>query len=263
MSNKTLATHLYSLFIFVAGCVVFWLFGGGEEPENNHVDNKEEIVAQPAAEKLAAVENAQEERKNVEENDSIGQSTELYENEFVSSMAKDDAEIESFDSQTNSKRGDTKKRVEQDLRECESAIPSSTSNIEKSAGFHRMGESNEKKTDNLINAVIHERLRNINEESQIKLRLMDEVTINGECIPKNTVVFATVRLSADRVYLTTETVTYKKKDYPFNADVYDLDGIEGLDMTDKNMVLPAGYKVMIKNDEINRKAKQNKLSLQR
>ena len=65
MSNKTLATHLYSLFIFVAGCVVFWLFGGGEEPENNHVDNKEEIVAQPAAEKLAM----EEVQKNVEENE--------------------------------------------------------------------------------------------------------------------------------------------------------------------------------------------------
>ena len=246
MSNKTLATHLYSLFIFVAGCVVFWLFGGGEEPENNHVDNKEEIVAQPAAEKLAVVEDAQEQRKNIGENDSVYQSTELQENEFVSSTAEGEAEVDLFDSKTNSKRRDTKKQVEQDLKECESTIPSSTSNIEKNAGFHRMGESNEKKSDNLIHAVIPERLTNINEGSQIKLRLMDDVTINGECIPKNTVVFATARLSADRVYLTTETVTYKKKDYPFNADVYDLDGMEGLDMTDKNMVLPAGYKVMIR-----------------
>lgn len=246
MSNKTLATHLYSLFIFVAGCVVFWLFGGGEGPENNHVDNKEEIMAQPAAEKLAVVEDAQEQRKNIGENDSVYQSTELQENEFVSSTAEGEAEVDLFDSKTNSKRRDTKKQVEQDLKECESTIPSSTSNIEKNVGFHRMGESNEKKSDNLISAVIHERLKNINEESQIKLRLMDDVTINGECIPKNTVVFATARLSADRVYLTTETVTYKKKDYPFNAEVYDLDGMEGLDMTDKNMVLPAGYKVMIK-----------------
>lgn len=242
MSNKTLATHLYCLFIFVAGCVGFWLFGGGEEPENNRVDNKEEIVAQPAAEKLAM----EEVQKNVEENDSVYQSTELQENEFVFSTVEGEAEVDLFDSKTNSKRRETKKQVEQDLKECESTIPSSTSNIEKNAGFHRMGESNEKKSDNLISAVIHERLKNINEESQIKLRLMDEVTVEGVSIPKNTVVFATARLSADRVYLTTETVTYKKKDYPFNAEVYDLDGMEGLDMTDKNMVLPAGYKVMIK-----------------
>ncbi|MBO7441820.1 MAG: conjugative transposon protein TraM [Paludibacteraceae bacterium] len=246
MSNKTLATHLYCLFIFVAGCLGFWLFGGGEEPENNHVDNKEEIVAQPAAEKLAVVEDAQEQRKNIGENDSVYQSTELQENVFISSTVEGDAEVDLSDSKTNSKRRDTKKQVEQDLKECESTIPSSTSNIEKNAGFHRMGESNDKKSDNLINAVIHERLKNINEESQIKLRLMDEVTVEGVSIPKNTVVFATARLSADRVYLTTETVTYKKKDYPFNADVYDLDGMEGLDMTDKNMVLPAGYKVMIR-----------------
>lgn len=245
MSNKTLATHLYSLFIFVAGCVVFWLFGGGEEPENNHVDNNKEIVAQPAAEKLAM----EEVQKNVEENDSIDQPTELQEEEYISTIAEDDATVAMSDSKAplkaNSKRGG-KRQEESESKDNESAIPSSTSNIEKSAGFHRMGESNEKKSDNLISAVIHERLKNINEESQIKLRLMDDVTINGECIPKNTVVFATARLSADRVYLTTETVTYKKKDYPFNAEVYDLDGMEGLDMTDKNMVLPAGYKVMIR-----------------
>lgn len=249
MSNKTLATHLYSLFIFVAGCVVFWLFGGGEEPENNRVDNKEEIMAQPAAEKLAVVEDAQEQRKNIGENDSVYQSTELQENEFISSTVEGDAEVDLSDSKAplkaNSKRGG-KRQEESESKDNESTIPSSTSNIEKNAGFHRMGESNDKKSDNLISAVIHERLKNINEESQIKLRLMDDVTINGECIPKNTVVFATARLSADRVYLTTETVTYKKKDYPFNAEVYDLDGMEGLDITDKNMVLPAGYKVMIR-----------------
>jgi hypothetical protein len=105
MSNKTLATHLYSLFIFVAGCVVFWLFGGGEEPENNHVDNKEEIVAQPAAEKLAM----EEVQKNVEENELADQSTELQEEEFISTIAEDDAEVAMSDSKAplkaNSKRG--------------------------------------------------------------------------------------------------------------------------------------------------------------
>ena len=126
MSNKTLATHLYSLFIFVAGCVVFWLFGGGEEPENNRVDNKEEIMAQPAAKKLAVVEDAQEQRKNIGENDSVYQSTELQENEFISSTVEGDAEVDLSDSKTNSKRRDTKKQVEQDLKECESTIPSST-----------------------------------------------------------------------------------------------------------------------------------------
>lgn len=173
----------------------------------------------------------------------------MQEEEFISTIAEDDAAVAMSDSKAplkaNSKRGG-KRHEESESKDNESAIPSSTSNIEKSAGFHRMGESKDKKTDNLINAVIHERLKNINEGSQIKLRLMDEVTVEGVSIPKNTVVFATARLSADRVYFATETVTYKKKDYPFNAEVYDLDGMEGLDMTDKNMVLPAGYKVMIR-----------------
>ena len=245
MSNKTLATHLYCLFIFIVGCLVFWLFGGGVESENNHVENKEERVAQPI-EKIAVVEV----QKNVEENDLADQSTELQEKESISSTVEDDAEVGLSDSKAslkvNSKREETKKQEESESKENESTIPSSTSNIEKNVGFHRMGEINDQKADNSINAVIHEEQKKINAESQIKLRLLDDVTVDGVCIPKNTVVFAKVRLAADRIYLKTETVTYKKKDYPFVADIYDVDGLEGLKMTDKKLALPAGYKVKIK-----------------
>lgn len=41
-------------------------------------------------------------------------------------------------------------------------------------------------------------------------------------------------------------IKYLTYSFFFDAEVYDLDGMEGLDMTDKNMVLPAGYKVMIR-----------------
>lgn len=262
MSNKTLATHLYCLFLFVGGCLIFWLFGGAES-ENNPVENKERSVAQPT-EQIAVVEGV---HKNVEENSLADQSTELQEKESISSTDDDDAEAGLSDSKAslkvNSKRSETKKQEASESKENESTIPSSTSNIEKNVGFHRMGEINDQKADNSINAVIHEEQKKISAESQIKLRLLDDVTVEGVSIPKNTVVFAKVRLSAERIYLKTETVTYKKTDYPFVADIYDVDGKEGLKMTEKKLALPAGYKVIIKNDEINRKAKQNKLFLQK
>lgn len=246
MSNKTLATHLYCLFLFVGGCLIFWLFGGEAESENNHVENKEERVAQPT-EQIAVVEGV---HKNVEEDSLADQSTELQEKEYISTIAEEEAKVDLSDTKASlekhSKREETKKQKEPDSKENESAIPSSTSNIEKNVRFHRMGETNDQKADNSINAVIHEEQKKINADSQIKLRLLDDVTVEGVSIPKNTVVFAKVRLSAERIYLKTETVTYKKKDYHFDADIYDVDGLEGLKITDKKLALPAGYKVIIK-----------------
>ena len=244
MSKKTLTIHLYCLFLFIGGCGIFWLFGGAES-ENNHVENKEGSVAQPT-EQIAVVEGV---HKNVEENSLADQSTELQE-EIITTIAEEEAKVDLPDSkaslETHSKREETKKQKEPDSKVIETAIPSSTSNIGKNVGFHRMGETNDQKTDNFINAVIHEEQKKISAENQIKLRLLDDVTVDGVFIPKNTVVFAKVRLSADRIYLKTETVTYKKMDYPFVADIYDVDGLEGLKMTDKKLALPAGYKVMIK-----------------
>ena len=128
----------------------------------------------------------------------------------------------------------------------ESTTSSEAKTDAQDAGFHQLVESDNAERVKMINAVIHEKQKSISTESPIKLRLLDDVTVEGVCIPKNTVVFAKVRVTADRVYLKTETITFKKTDYPFNGDVYEPDGQEGLSMTDTKMALPAGYKVMIK-----------------
>ena len=53
MSRKTLAIHLYCLFLFVGGCGIFWLFGGGDGEKTSLEDNKAECMAQQTTDNVA------------------------------------------------------------------------------------------------------------------------------------------------------------------------------------------------------------------
>ena len=53
MSRKTLTIHLYCLFLFIGGCGIFWLFGGGDGEKTNLEDNKVECTAQQTTDNIA------------------------------------------------------------------------------------------------------------------------------------------------------------------------------------------------------------------
>lgn len=148
-------------------------------------------------------------------------------------------------------------------------VASDVVNEDKISGFHKMGMTSEAK-ENSVRAIIHGDYKNIGVSDQVKLRLLDDLTIKGVCIPKNTVVYSNVSLSANRVYLTTEAIMYQRHNYPFKAKVYDLDGDEGLNLSDKSGVfvsttsalgkgesgdnkvtLPSGYRLIIKETSDN------------
>lgn len=238
MSRKTLTIHLYCLFLFIGGCGIFWLFGGGDGEKTNLEDNKAECTAQQTTDNIATT----------------------WEEQSDASTDDDDADAEpsstipstSQESPEKTVCENKGKRVTKTDSEWSASIDkeSTTSSEAKTdaqdAGFHQLVESDNAERVKMINAVIHEKQKSISTESPIKLRLLDDVTVDGVSIPKNTVVYAKMRIGTDRIYLKTETITFKKTDYPFNGDVYEPDGQEGLSMTDKKMALPAGYKVMIK-----------------
>lgn len=238
MSRKTLTIHLYCLFLFIGGCGIFWLFGGGDGEKTGLEDNKAECTAQQTTDNIATT----------------------WEEQSDASTDDDDADAEpsstipstSQESPEKTVCENKGKRVTKTDSEWSASIDKESTTLSEAkvdaqdAGFHQLGEDDNAIRVKMINAVIHEKQKSISTESPIKLRLLDDVAVDGVCIPKNTVVFAKVRLAADRIYLKTETVTYKKKDYPIDADIYDVDGLEGLKVTDKKLALPAGYKVMIK-----------------
>lgn len=95
-------------------------------------------------------------------------------------------------------------------------------------GFNGIGASGQFLNRNKISAVIHGEQRNVRTSSQVKLRLMDPVVINGVVIPKNTFVVGTVSFGENRVEITTEKIRYNGELFPFNGTIYDVDGMKGL-----------------------------------
>lgn len=78
-----------------------------------------------------------------------------------------------------------------------------------------------------IAAVIHENQELVS-GSTIKLRLTDDVFINGMLIPKNNFVFGTASLDGDRLRIQINSMRYQNNLFPVSLAVFDLDGIDGI-----------------------------------
>lgn len=79
-----------------------------------------------------------------------------------------------------------------------------------------------------IRALVHGEYRNIKTGAIVKFRIIDEFTINGIHIPKNTFLYGQLSFSSTRAMIKIENIQYKNMIIPFNASIYDQDGFEGL-----------------------------------
>lgn len=80
---------------------------------------------------------------------------------------------------------------------------------------------------NAIQAVIHETQVIVN-GSTVKLRLLNDVFINGVTIPKDNFLFGTASLTGERLAIKINSVRYGNSLYPVEMTVYDMDGLDGL-----------------------------------
>lgn len=83
------------------------------------------------------------------------------------------------------------------------------------------------KAANSIEAVVHETRSMVN-GSVIKLRLLNDVKLGGEVIPKDHFVFGVVSLDGERLKVKVSSVLFKNTLFPVDMDVYDIDGLEGI-----------------------------------
>lgn len=61
-----------------------------------------------------------------------------------------------------------------------------------------------------------------------KLRLTQDVYINGVLIPKNTFVFGKCEVSGERLHIQIKSIRYGHHIFPVSLSVYDMDGIAGI-----------------------------------
>lgn len=80
---------------------------------------------------------------------------------------------------------------------------------------------------NAIQAVIHETQTIVN-GSTVKLRLVNDVFINGIHIPKDNFLFGTASLNGERLGIKINSIRYNNSLFPVELSVYDMDGLDGI-----------------------------------
>jgi conjugative transposon TraM protein len=78
-----------------------------------------------------------------------------------------------------------------------------------------------------IEAVVHETRSMVN-GSVIKLRLVNDVKLGEQLIPKDHFVFGLVNLDGERLKVKVSSILFKNALFPVDMDVYDIDGLEGI-----------------------------------
>lgn len=95
-------------------------------------------------------------------------------------------------------------------------------------GFFGLNEGAIPETDRpSVAAVVHENQELVS-GATIKLRLTDDIFINGVLIPKGSFVFGTASLDGDRLKVQVNSVRYQNSLFPVALAVFDMDGMAGI-----------------------------------
>lgn len=88
-------------------------------------------------------------------------------------------------------------------------------------------DSTEDQLENAIKAVVHQ-TQTIVDGATIKLRLSNDIFINGIQIPKNSFLFGIASLKGERLVVKISNLTYRNSIFPISLSLYDMDGIAGI-----------------------------------
>ncbi len=80
---------------------------------------------------------------------------------------------------------------------------------------------------NAIEAVVHE-TQTVVAGSTVKLRLTNDIYLNGTLIPKDVFVFGIASLNGERLSIKISSIRYGNSIYPVDLSVYDMDGADGI-----------------------------------
>jgi conjugative transposon TraM protein len=94
-------------------------------------------------------------------------------------------------------------------------------------GFYSIDNNIALDQQNAIEAAVHESQTVVN-GSTVKLRLVNDVFINGVLIPKDNFVFGVAALNGDRLEIKISSIRYRHSIFPVDLSVYDMDGADGI-----------------------------------
>jgi conjugative transposon TraM protein len=96
-------------------------------------------------------------------------------------------------------------------------------------GFYSLEEEGQiqQETGNAIPAIIHQ-TQALVDGATVKMRLLKEVTINGQLIPKDQFIYGTCSINRERLTIAITAIRSENSVLPVSLSAYDLDGIEGI-----------------------------------
>jgi conjugative transposon TraM protein len=80
---------------------------------------------------------------------------------------------------------------------------------------------------NAIRAIVHQ-TQILVDGSTVKLRLLDDVFINGNLIPKDNFVYGVASLNGERLIIKINSIRRSNSLYPVDLSVFDMDGLAGI-----------------------------------
>jgi conjugative transposon TraM protein len=96
-------------------------------------------------------------------------------------------------------------------------------------GFHTLGESSTAGNVNSVPAVIHSD-QVVEAGSTVKLRLLQDVQLEGHLIPRNSFLYGTCSMAGNRLTIAATSVQYQGNLLPVSLKAFDIDGNEGLNI---------------------------------
>ncbi len=95
------------------------------------------------------------------------------------------------------------------------------------AGFYGLENETVSTKQNAIEAVVHENQILVS-GAVIKIRLLNDININGTIIPKDNFVFGTCSMNGERLNVEISSIRSGNSLYPVQMEVYDMDGLVGI-----------------------------------
>ena len=101
--------------------------------------------------------------------------------------------------------------------------------VPAASGFHTLGETSSSAVINSVPAVIHND-QVVEQGSTVKLRLLQDVQLEGRLIPRNSFLYGTCNLTGNRLTIAATSVQYQGNLLPVSLKAFDIDGNEGLNI---------------------------------
>ena len=108
-----------------------------------------------------------------------------------------------------------------------SLLDTSAKKENDSKGFFGLEEENNYSEQNAIQAVVNEDQTLVN-GAIIKFRLVNNISINGNVIPKDNFIFGKVSLNGERLLVDINSIRVDNSLFPVKLVVYDMDGLPGI-----------------------------------